>query len=210
MFDPNRYSPVRPGIVLALPESNARAFWVASIFGRFLRRDGSSERLKSAKEAGGSLVTRRRRAVILQVLGISESRWRALVVDWERRHVAHRCHPGQVFLFAEPLPEECPACHVELLVDHAAPPARRNRGRGFEGTACTTSGQPPLVQAVGATSASGGPPLAQALSGTLRPHPPDRSLRRDEVGLGGSGPGEAPRSQALHSRRACEIEGDGV
>jgi hypothetical protein len=57
LFDPERYSPVRIDAILRLPSGTTQAFWIASTLGRFLRFDGGSERLRSAKEAAGTLVT---------------------------------------------------------------------------------------------------------------------------------------------------------
>jgi hypothetical protein len=128
LFDMARYSPVSVQVLLRLPESNCRAFVVASALGRFLRSDGSWEQLRSGKDAAGTLVTKRRRGVILAALGISAVRWRHLCLDWERRYVAHRCAPGTVFLFTHALYEECPACHAEILADHVPPSPHRERG----------------------------------------------------------------------------------
>jgi hypothetical protein len=185
LFELERYSPVTVAALLRLPESNARAFVVASALGSFRRLDGSSERLQSGKQAAGTLVSRKRKALILAVLDISPQRWRALVSNWMQANLAHRCDRGVVFLFARPLFDECPSCHTELLVDEIPPSPRRERGPGFGGSARTTSGQALVLQAVSATSASGGAPLAQALAGTSRLHTPSLSIR-DEVGLGAS------------------------
>lgn len=132
-YDPERFSPVHPEVVLRLPESNARTFWIASTLGRFLRVDGGSERLQSAKEAAGTLVTRDRAALVRQVLDISPRRWRALVADWSQRGLAHRCESGSVFLFSHAMASACPACHAELLVEQLPRSPRRDRGAGFGG-----------------------------------------------------------------------------
>lgn len=126
-----RYSPVTAAALLHLPDSNAKCFAVASALGTFLDFDGSSRRLRSGRDAAGTLITSRRREVVLEVLDVSPRRWRELVADWESRYLAHRCERGLVFLFARPLYESCPACHAELLTEKIPRPARLNRGRGF-------------------------------------------------------------------------------
>lgn len=186
-YSADRYSPIKPEVMLRLPESNARAFWIASTIGRFLGQSGSSERLLSGKDATGTLVTKRRAVVVREELGISPQRWRALVADWERRGIAHRCSPGQVFLFAKALLAECPACHAEILVTEMAPSPRRNRGKGFAANARDASADAPLAQALRATSASADAPLAQTSSGTNGSHHQNRSLPRDERGMGSTG-----------------------
>jgi hypothetical protein len=60
----DRYSPVRVSVVLHLPESNARSFLVASALGGILDREGTRNSLKSAKDATGVLITKRRERVI--------------------------------------------------------------------------------------------------------------------------------------------------
>jgi hypothetical protein len=132
LFNPNRYSPVSAAVMFQLPESSARSFLIASALGPWLDLDGSNKKLRSGKEAGGTLIRKRERRVILHALGIGEGRWLQLVRDWEKRYVAQRCSPGVVFLFAKWLEDECPACHTEVLHDGALPPGPdRARGSGF-------------------------------------------------------------------------------
>ena len=107
----DRYSPVRVSVLLHLPESNARSFLIASALGSILDGDGTRNSLKSAKEATGVEITKKRRDLIIGELGIDPRRWRRLVNDWERRQIAHRCSPGVVVLFTKPFLPECPACH---------------------------------------------------------------------------------------------------
>jgi hypothetical protein len=138
LFDASRYSAVSVGVMLKLPESNARSFMVAAALGRFLRLDGSSDRVRGGKDVGGTLVTGRHRPAILEALGIDARRWRRLTEDWEARYVAHRCGKhgrgprGAVFLFAQWLYAKCPACHVPLYVNGLPPAAQRARGLGFK------------------------------------------------------------------------------
>jgi hypothetical protein len=140
LFNPNRYSPVSAAVMFQLPESNARSFMIASALGPWLDIDGTRKQLRSGKEAGGTLIRRRERRVILVALGIDERRWRQLVIDWERRYVAHRCGPGTVFLFAKWLEDECSACHAEILHDGALPPGPdRARGVGFKNGTTTAA-----------------------------------------------------------------------
>jgi hypothetical protein len=199
-YSPNRYSPIKPEVMLRLPESNARAFWIASTLGRFLGQSGSSEKLLSGKDATGTLVTKRRAILIRDELGISPQRWRVLVADWEQRRIAHRCRPGEVFLFAKALYERCPACRTELLVTEMAPSPRRNRGKGFARNARDASANAQLPQALRATTASADAQLPQASSGTNGSHRKNRSLPRDEVGMGSSGLQE-PEEVAAQIRR---------
>jgi hypothetical protein len=156
LFNPNRYSPVSVAVMHQLPEGSARSFMIASALGQFLRLDGSSKRLRSGKDAGGTLITKRHRKFVLQSLEIDESRWRKLVKDWEKRYVAHRCSRGVVFLFAKWLEDECPACHAEILHDSLPPGPHRARGDGF------ADGHPHYAS--GTTR-----PVSEAISGTTRP-----------------------------------------
>jgi hypothetical protein len=184
-FDPERFSPIKPDVILRLPEGNARTFWIASTLGRFLRLDGSSDRLQSAKDAAGTLVTPSRRAVILQALDLGLRQWQRLTKDWERRGLAHRCGRGTVFLFAHSHLGECPACHREILVDsdlRAAPSPRRNRGAGF-GKRHDASRQSDMMRRLTRTTTSHEGALERRVSGTNALHPSNRSLPRDEVGL---------------------------
>jgi hypothetical protein len=190
LFQPDlfRYSPVTAAVMLRLPDSNAKYFAVASSLGSFLDFEGSSRRLKSGKDASGTLITKRRRAVILHVLKLSSRRWRELVADWEARHCAHRCEPGTVFLFARPLYDDCPACHTETdRVAEVPPQTRLNRGPGFGEndaiSAAEVTQSPPFV----GRSTAAPPALAPPLLSTSAPHRKNRSLRGEEIGEEGSG-----------------------
>lgn len=92
------------------------SFIVAAALGSFLHGNGSSERLRSGRDAAGSLITPRKLLAVLEALKITERHWRRLTADWEDRYIAHRCGPGKVFLFTQPLLSECPACHAEIPV----------------------------------------------------------------------------------------------
>jgi hypothetical protein len=131
LFDPNRYSPVSAEVMLKLPAGNTRAFMVASALGWFKDAEGSPDRIRSGREAAGSLVTPRRLPVILHALQLGQRQWQRYVTDWCGRYVAHRCTPGSVFLFTHSLYLNCPACKAEILADHAPPKPNPERGQGF-------------------------------------------------------------------------------
>jgi hypothetical protein len=151
LFDPTRYSPVSVAVLQWLPDSNARAFVIASALGSIRDLSGSDAPLKSGKGAGGSLITHRRLPAILQACNISSRQWRRYVADWVSRYVAHRCGSGVVFLFAVPPFESgCPACRVPIVVDHI-PPSWRHKGRGRN----ATQGRSRYGQFGGARTATG-------------------------------------------------------
>ena len=137
MGSTDRYSPVRVSALLHLPESNARSFMIASALGNALDGDGTRNSLKSAKDATGVVISKRRREVILEVLVINPRRWRQLVDDWTDRYIAHRCSPGVVALFTKPLLTECPNCHrwIEGSAEAKPPMKSKPRGRSFGRTA---------------------------------------------------------------------------
>jgi hypothetical protein len=190
LFDPERYSPVRIDAILRLPSGTTQAFWIASTLGSFLRLDGSSDRLKGGRDASGTLVRPRRRAVILKVLGISDRHWRRLVEDWERRNIAHACGRGTVFLFAHALLDTCPACHAYVEVAEMPPPPKRRRGAGF---GQELSGQADESCPESGTNMSGRPVQTRPVSGTNLPHQEDRVQQEVEVGMGGSSRGRGVR-----------------
>src|SRR4249919_1922469 len=121
LFNPDLFSPVTSAVVWHLPASSARSFWIASLLGRWLPEDGSNRPPKNAKEVAGTLITRRKRAVILKVLDIDVQRWYRLVKDWEGRYLAHKCGPSTVFLFAKWLYADCPACKAPIYIEGAPP-----------------------------------------------------------------------------------------
>lgn len=204
-FNPDRYSPVKPDVILRLPEGNSRTFWMASTLGRFLRLDGSSDRLQSAREAAGTLVSAKRRAVILEALDLGVRQWQRLTKDWERRGLAHRCGRGTVFLFAHSQLGECPACHAEILVEEGPVPSPRwNRGKGFGSTRHDASHQGDMVRRITRTNTSLEGALMRRVPGTDQLHPPNRSLPRDEVGLGEEVPVQRPSESSIEIRRDRE------
>jgi len=150
---------------------------MASVLGRFLDWEGSSNRLRSAKDAAGTLVTAKRRSLILRELGIGLRRWEQYTEDWERRYVAHRCSRGTVFLFAIPLLEECPACHTGMSVEHPAPASSQPGGPGR--TRRDSSGQGEGILRIGRKDPSGGVERILRIPGTEPTHSTDRVLPRD-------------------------------
>lgn len=59
LFNPDRFSPVHPEVVLRLPEGSTRTLWLASMLGSYLKWDGSRRPLRSVEEASGTFVSRR-------------------------------------------------------------------------------------------------------------------------------------------------------
>ena len=127
-FNPDRFSPVHPEVVLRLPEGSTRTFWLASILGNYLKWDGSRRRLQSAEDAAGTLISRRAAKRIRKVLAITPRRWQQLTVEWERSGIAHRCAVGELFLFTRVFLSECPACNGDVLLDEATRNPRSSRG----------------------------------------------------------------------------------
>ena len=210
-FDPERFSPMKPDVILRLPEGNARTFWMASTLGRFLRLDGSSDRLQSAKDAAGTLVTAKRRAVILEALVLGLRQWQRLTKDWERRGLAHRCERGTVFLFAHSHLGECPACHATILMEEGPTPSPRwNRGAGFGSTRHDASPERDMMRRVTRTNTSREGALIRRGSGTNELHPPNRSLPRDEVGVGEEVAVQEPSEGPTESRRDRESDAASV
>jgi hypothetical protein len=135
----DRWSAARVGALLALPESNARSFAVAFALGSILDDRGTTRSLAVGSRSPGTLITRKRAARIREVLGISDRRWRQLVLDWVYRGVAHRCSPGVVVLFRKPFLEYCPSASCGEFVEgpgEGPTPAFRtgSRGRPFGST----------------------------------------------------------------------------
>jgi hypothetical protein len=190
----DRYSPVRVSVLLHLPESNARSFLVASALGGILDREGTRNSLKSAKDATGVLITKKRREVVIGELGIDLRRWQQLVNDWERREIAHRCSPGVVVLFTRPFLEACPACRTELQTTEASVrAASRDRGPGFaESQAKHPFAQSEATLRSTRTTASLEGALPLRVSGTNAPHPTDGVAMRDERGVEEVQPSEVP------------------
>jgi hypothetical protein len=190
LFDPERYSPARVSAFLRLPESNARSFAIASAIGSILDGDGTTNTLRSAKQATGVLITRKRIPAVLDALGILERRWRALVDDWTVRQVAHRCRPGVVVLFTMPFLEECPSCNGVVEATRLPLPARaKPRGRSYGTNATKRTGSSSAAETAvvvppsGADSAAA-PAQRVPLLRTNAPHHKTGLLTRDEQGLG--------------------------
>jgi hypothetical protein len=181
-FDRQRYAPVRVGALLQLPESSARSFAIASALGSILDGDGTSNTLKSAKEATGVLISRKRLPIVLYALNIHERRWRALVDDWTVRQVAHRCRPGIVVLFTEPFLEECPSCHADVEATRLpSPPKAKPRGRPF---GSSSAAKPAVVVPRSGADSAAAPAQRVPVLRTDTPHQETGLLTRDEEGLG--------------------------
>ena len=128
LFNPERFSPVHPEVVLRLPEGSARTFWLASMLGSYLKWDGSRRRLQSADEASGTLVGRRVARRVREISDITLRRWQQLTLEWERLGIAHRCGSSEVFIFTRVLLQECPACNGLVLLDDGIRNRRSSRG----------------------------------------------------------------------------------
>ena len=182
----SRYSPVRVSVLRHLPESNARSFMIASALGNILDGEGTRNSIRSAKDATGIVISKRKRDVILEELGIDARRWRRLVSDWERRQVAHRCERGVVTLFTKPFLPECPSCRKPVEATEGQTPSIRSRPRGVS---FGEAGQIDPSKRVRSTLLSGADRTARAaqiepFSGTNSEHPNRGVAVRDEVGLG--------------------------
>lgn len=199
----DRYSPVRVSVLLHLPESNARSFLVASALGAILDRDGTRNSLKSAKDATGVQITKKRRELIIGELGIDVRRWQQLVNDWERREIAHRCSSGVVVLFTRPFLEACPACRTELQTTEASVRAgSRDRGPGFaESKAKHHFAQSEASLRSTRTTASLEGALPLRVSGTDAPHPTDGVAMRDVGGVEEVQPSEVPSEVSSEGSR---------
>jgi hypothetical protein len=179
----DRWAAVRVGALLSLPESNARSFSVAFALGSILDDRGTTRSLGVGSRSPGTLVTKKRAAHIREVLGISPQRWRALLADWTARYLAHRCSPGVVVLFRQPLLERCPSASCGEFVQGPgrgqrpaieAPP----RGRPFPKSARDASGKALVMQALGAATASASAPQRQAPLSTDPEHHKLRSATK--------------------------------
>jgi hypothetical protein len=200
LFNPERYSPVTIAVLLRLPESNARAFIVASALGRIFRRDGAFEPLATAKSAGGIVVGPKQRRRVLAALGISPRRWNQLVADWTSRYVAHRCGPGTACLFVRPLEARCPACLSEIPIPAHAPrpDARRHKG------SITSRQKEASLPKTGTNSSRWGEPTLPDSNGKVM-HPKPGFLQGLEVGVAE----EAQDSKPEGSNGLQEVPGPG-
>jgi hypothetical protein len=179
----DRYSPARLSTFHQFPGTSLKAFMVASARGNILDADGTRNSLRSAKDATGVLITRKRRDLIIDELGIDPRRWRRLVDEWQRRQIAHRCSPGVVVLFTQPFLVECPACHQPTEATEILPRKARRRGKPFG-----EAGQLNPPGRVDSTLLRGADAPAQAaqmrpLSGTDSEHPSSGVAMRDEEGM---------------------------
>lgn len=221
MGSTDRYSPVRVSALLHLPESNARSFMIASALGNALDGDGTRNNLKSAKDATGVVISKKRREVILEVLVINPRRWRQLVDDWTDRYLAHRCSPGVVALFTKPLLTECPNCHrwIEGSAEAKPPMKSKPRGQPFGRNGTGTAAQTALVLPPGGAMTAAGAAQRVPFLGTDSEHPNRGVAMRAEEGMekevAGQKSSDSPwssDSQALQQalsedRRAAESEG---
>ena len=128
LFNPDRFSPVHPEVVLRLPEGSTRTFWLASMLGSYLKWDGSRRRLQSAEEAAGTFVSKRVARRVRAILDIKLRRWQQLTLEWEHLGIAHRCGPSELFIFSRVLLQECPACRELVLLDDGIQHRRSSRG----------------------------------------------------------------------------------
>jgi hypothetical protein len=188
----DRYSPVRVSALLVLPESNARSFQIASALGAILDGDGTRNSLKSAKDATGVQITRKRRDQIIDHLGISPRRWRQLVDDWERRQIAHRCSSGTVVLFTRSFLVECPSCHQPTEATEMPSTAPKPRGRPFGESGSITSAKTEASLPPSGANASTQAVQTVPFLGTKQEHPTTGVAMRDEEGMEQVQPSEVP------------------
>jgi hypothetical protein len=205
LFDPTRYSPVTVAIWQRLPESNARAYAIASALGSYRDGSGSSKDIRSGREAAGSLVSLRRLPAVLSAIGISRRQWTRYVAEWEQLYVAHRCALATVFLFTRPEFLECPSCHARLEIDHVPEMWRRKQtSRDARGrfTATTSAVTRPIGGRSTADHSDGMRPSFEPKSDT----PVGRSHLGLEVGVSvveGSGLQEEAGQKALQEIAAA-------
>jgi hypothetical protein len=128
IFNPDRFSPVHPEVVLRLPEGSTRTLWLASMLGSYLKWDGSRRPLRSVEEASGTFVSKRVAKRVREILVITTRRWQQLTLEWERLGIAHRCGSSEVFIFTRVLLQECPACNGLVLLDDGIRNRRSSRG----------------------------------------------------------------------------------
>lgn len=118
VYDPDRCPPVSLAVLQLLPGSSARAFAIAVATGRWLDGKGSFDRLRSVKDAAGSLITPERLPQVLEATMIAFRTFQGYVTEWEHDYLAHRCKRGTVCLFTRRMPAACPACGSEITYDH--------------------------------------------------------------------------------------------
>ena len=188
----DRYSAVRVSALLHLPESNARSFLVASALGSILDCDGTTRSLKSAKEATGVLITRKRRDLIIDQLGITPRHWRRLIDSWQRRQIAHRCSSGTVVLFIHAFLVECPACHQPTEVTEIPSRKALPRGQPFGQSGPTTSAKADLLRPLSGADMSAQAAQPRPFLSTKLEHPESRVAMRDEEGMEEVQPSEVP------------------
>jgi hypothetical protein len=83
--------------------------------GRYFDQHGSFKRLNGLPV--GAVVDASRLPDVLELAGVTEKTWENNVSSWVRLRMAHRCRPGVVALFMEPLDGAgaiCPKCHRPL------------------------------------------------------------------------------------------------
>jgi hypothetical protein len=206
-FDPDRYSPARVSVFLQFPGDSLRAFMVASALGNILDGDGSRQSLKSAKDATGVAISKRRGEVIIGELGITRRHWRRLVHDWELRYLAHRCERGVVVLFTRPFLDECPACHNTIEGNGEAPSMKpKPRGRPFEAKRTDYVLKEDALRPQSGADVSSRAAQIGPLSGTNAPHPTDGVAMRDEEGMEEEVAIQRPEEGSTEDRRDRESE----
>jgi hypothetical protein len=143
-FDPTRYSPANVSLWQRLPESNARAFAIATALGSFRDGSGSSKKVTSGKQVRGSVVSRERLPAVLEAVGISERQWRRYKAEWCHLYTAHDCPTGIVTLFTQPnLDAPCPGCGEDMeFYEHIPEHHRRARGSERDSSGRFTAKEP--------------------------------------------------------------------
>jgi hypothetical protein len=210
-FDPDRYSPARVSVFLQFPGDSLRAFIVASALGSILDGDGTRNNLKSAKDATGILISKKRGDLIRQALDIQPRRWRQLVHDWENRYLAHRCDRSVVVLFTKPFLEECPACRKAIEGRGEAPSMKsKPRGRPFAGYDPNSAAQTAVALPQSGADSAGRAAQTMPFPGTDAPHPDRGVAMRDEEGMeeevAVQRPSEGSTEGSAESRRDREAE----
>jgi hypothetical protein len=104
-----------------------RTFAIAFPRGTMFGPEGPSVRLRSGREAEGSLIRENRARSIRERVGISDRTWRRHVAEFVEQYVAHRCANGDICLFTHAMPAACPSCHEELTFDRVPEAHRRPR-----------------------------------------------------------------------------------
>jgi hypothetical protein len=179
LFDPTRYSPVTVDIWQRLPESNARAFAIASALGSFRDASGSSDKLRSGRQARGSVITRKRLSAVRAAIGISDRQWRRYKKEWVQLYVAHECQPGTLTLFTQPVVQDpCPGCGQAMEFDHVPEHHRRARAAHRMPNGRFAATEPAAVRPDDGRNA------ATSVDGMRPDIEPDRYARRDRSLLG--------------------------